>query len=467
MKRNTGSFFQGFALSAFSGGLWLAAYTVPWAGPLMWLALAPAFVALGMAKKYSHALLYMLVTIEIGVGGYMAHLAFQAWMVPLVLALPVPLALLASLVWKFTRRNFTLTVFALAALASCIDLVVSFTPGTGVASPAITQADFPIGLATAFFGGYSLVTFFIILINGLLAGFFLLSSRNESRSAVFIVRAIFFFSLLFTISILSIPSIINVSSFSYKVAALEGGATSPKGRKTLGHYIKLTREAAEQGAKLIVWPEKFLEDDPLSDDALKNEFESLAKETGAFIVLSFQSGNRCLAAPVSPEKGFLEPYAKHYPAFVLGEKAVPGTEEPVYETEWGAFGVMVCFDMHYEDVARKLAHKGAGVIAVSTNSNNRTNALFWTRRAASLRAVENGVTIIVSDAAGGTCIALPDGSLTDIYQNQSGILTAHVDIGPGRTFYNQRGHLLRWLFPLILLAITGISVYHKRHERNQ
>jgi len=65
-----------------------------------------------------------------------------------------------------------------------------------------------------------------------------------------------------------------------------------------------------------------------------------------------------------------------------------GEEYPVFETDFGKLGMLICWDALFPEPARILALKGAEIIAISTAAkpHNRHNA----------RAIENGVYVIVS-----------------------------------------------------------------------
>jgi predicted amidohydrolase len=66
----------------------------------------------------------------------------------------------------------------------------------------------------------------------------------------------------------------------------------------------------------------------------------------------------------------------------------PGRDYPVFETDKGRVGMMVCWDVHFPEVARELARRGAEVIFLPIWGGNETLA-----RA---RAIENQVILVAS-----------------------------------------------------------------------
>lgn len=66
----------------------------------------------------------------------------------------------------------------------------------------------------------------------------------------------------------------------------------------------------------------------------------------------------------------------------------PGEDYPVFETRFGKLGMMVCWDLHFPEVARNLAGHGAEVIAVPIWGGMPSLAI--------ARAVENQVFVVTS-----------------------------------------------------------------------
>jgi predicted amidohydrolase len=66
----------------------------------------------------------------------------------------------------------------------------------------------------------------------------------------------------------------------------------------------------------------------------------------------------------------------------------PGCEYPVFETDFGKVGMMICWDVNYPQVAQELARKGAALILMPIWGGNETLC-----RA---RAIENQIPLVIS-----------------------------------------------------------------------
>ena len=94
----------------------------------------------------------------------------------------------------------------------------------------------------------------------------------------------------------------------------------------------------------------------------------------------------------------------------------PGNEYPVFDTDFGRIGMMICWDVSYPEVARELAVAGAEIIFMPIWGGNETLC-----RA---RAIENQVPLVISgydirsaiyDAAGEPVAQAPSTDTTIIY----------------------------------------------------
>ena len=66
----------------------------------------------------------------------------------------------------------------------------------------------------------------------------------------------------------------------------------------------------------------------------------------------------------------------------------PGDEYPVFDLDFGRVGMMICWDVHFPEVARELGRKGAEVIFLPIWGGNKTLA--------QARAIENQIFLVTS-----------------------------------------------------------------------
>lgn len=98
----------------------------------------------------------------------------------------------------------------------------------------------------------------------------------------------------------------------------------------------------------------------------------------------------------------------------------PGHEYPVFDTDFGRVGMMICWDLHFPEVARELAARGAEVILMPIWGGNETLA-----RA---RAIENQLYLVASGYDFKTAIFDKAGASLAEATNDPCVLVTEVDL---------------------------------------
>lgn len=96
----------------------------------------------------------------------------------------------------------------------------------------------------------------------------------------------------------------------------------------------------------------------------------------------------------------------------------PGDGLEVFETDRGRVVILICYDVEFPELARVAAHKGAQILFVPFNTDERGGYL-RVRYCAQARCIENHVYAAVSGCVGN----LPFVENADIHYAQSGIYT--------------------------------------------
>ena len=99
----------------------------------------------------------------------------------------------------------------------------------------------------------------------------------------------------------------------------------------------------------------------------------------------------------------------------------PGRDYPVFHTDFGTVGLMICYDVMFTDPARALAGRGAQMILMPIAGGDETLA-----RA---RAIENKLFIASSGYDFPTMIIDPDGNVLSRTHEDGTIAQARVDLG--------------------------------------
>jgi predicted amidohydrolase len=98
----------------------------------------------------------------------------------------------------------------------------------------------------------------------------------------------------------------------------------------------------------------------------------------------------------------------------------PGNSFPVFRTDFGRVGMMICWDTQYADPARALALKGAEVILVPIWDGNATLI--------KARAIENQVFLVTSTYGDSSLVLDPNGETQAIASENGTVAVATIDL---------------------------------------
>jgi apolipoprotein N-acyltransferase len=227
-----------------------------------------------------------------------------------------------------------------------------------------------------------------------------------------------------------------------------GATPAERDRGMLERLTAQTREATSRGARLVVWPETALGADPAT--AYATELGELARTTGAYLVVGYgihaPTGFRNEAVTVDPSGDFVGRYAKDHPVGFLGETSISRGTYPTIGTPFGTLATMICADTDFTDTGRKLALRGAKVIAVPSADWRAIAAKHYTLSV--FRALETGAVVAKSEYSRDSAIidgygriaasaVTPDGS--------QAILVADVPLRAGLPPAARFGDWVGWL----------------------
>lgn len=154
--------------------------------------------------------------------------------------------------------------------------------------------------------------------------------------------------------------------------------------RNLGKCLNLIRTAAENGAKLLIFPECSLtgycfssldEAFPIAESIpgpCTEAIVRLCKELDVYSVVGLleKDGKKIYNALVfAGPRGLVGKYRKiHLPYLGIDRFVTHGDQHfPVFETRVGRVGVNICFDVRFPESARVMALQGAEIIALPTN----------------------------------------------------------------------------------------------------
>jgi predicted amidohydrolase len=106
--------------------------------------------------------------------------------------------------------------------------------------------------------------------------------------------------------------------------------------------------------------------------------------------------------------------------------AVPGNSLPVFTTDFGKIGILICWDSAFPEVSRILALNGAEILFCPIWGDVRgTDSWKITARS---RAIDNGVYFVTSIFDGHSLIVNPAGDVLQESGTQGTLITATIDL---------------------------------------
>jgi apolipoprotein N-acyltransferase len=140
----------------------------------------------------------------------------------------------------------------------------------------------------------------------------------------------------------------------------------------------------------------------------------------------------------------------------------PAEKSHVFLIPQGGFGVLICYEIIFPELSRRLAHDGANLLVTITNDAwfGRTSAPYQHLSMATFRAVENRRYIARSANTGISGFVDITGKIirtTDIFR--PAYLAGEVGLGKNLTFYTKYGDVFSWaclfISAMFLWRITG------------
>lgn len=200
----------------------------------------------------------------------------------------------------------------------------------------------------------------------------------------------------------------------FKVAAIQMNSREDV-QANLDTAIRLIREAAHSGARVVAVPENFLYIGPDKSRCLSKDgkeiiaIRELAQEREIIIVAgSIREKTADEKLPhnvcyvIAPDGLILEEYRKIHlfdvdlptgEKYRESEEVTAGSSVKVLDTSFGRFGLTICYDLRFPELYRKLALKGAQTIFVPSNFTLHTGKDHWLTLVKA-RAIENTCYVV-------------------------------------------------------------------------
>ncbi len=254
-----------------------------------------------------------------------------------------------------------------------------------------------------------------------------------------------------------------------RVAAIQNGLANEDARAAdrYDRYLAQTRQAAERGARLIVWNEAGLVFDPQREHTA--ELRRLAHDTDAYLAIGYEveeagGKHRNAVTLLSPDGRFLGVYGKDHPGTFAGDYNDFQGDFPVYDTQLGHLATIICYDLDYTDTARIMTRGGARLIATPSSDVPSIAATHFTHLV--FRAIENRVSMVKADSRFDSAIIDPWGRILERTSDRHGrtqaTLVADVPLGSGRSPWVSFGNWFGWLVVAAAAAFAAVGLWSRR-----
>ena len=408
---------------------------------------------------------------------------------------------------KWLSRHAVLHPLLFACLWTALEWWQAHSGWSGV-----PWARLPLGQAetvallqsSALFGSY-VVTFLLVAVNGLLA--YLLLHPTKRILCAALALGLFVGNMGF--GILRMATVKETGT-PLRVAAIQGNKGSLENwnsgtlDRVLNVYGDLSREAAAQGAQLIVWPETCIPANIDRQPWVYDYVTNLAMECGVPILCGLFTqvedsiadyNSTMVALPDGTmhdtiyNKRNPVPFGEFVPFRKLIMTVIPplanintlaadipaGEDSVVFDLSLGNVGSLICFDSIYERNAFDSLDNGAQLLAVSTNDSWFTDSRgVWMHHAQSqLRAIEMGRYVVRAANTGVSSLINDRGEvLMSLAPMKTGYVMETVYLSDRVTVYSTIGNVFAYVCltlcaAAILPPLGGLALTRAANHRGK
>lgn len=363
----------------------------------------------------------------------------------------------------------------------------------------IGQSEYlPILQSASLFGSY-FISFLLLIVNGLFA-YAILNFRVRKKAilCVGLAAAILLSNILLGVGLMHKR---DGDRVTVKVAAIQGNVDmDAKGsalRELMRVYGDMTRQAAAEGAKIVVWPESIFPYRMNRYPTLSDFVTDLAAECDVTLIVGAlyrgedgKSYNTLYM--VTPDGGIsdnlyhkrhLVPFGEYVPMrdlimtlipplaelSALDDDLTPGDDTALFETEWGKLGGLICFDSIYEELTRASVRDGANLMLLPSNDSwwfSTSVETYQNETQAMLRAIEGGRYLVRSGNTGISSIITEHGEHKSwLAPMTKGIAISEVEMCTDTTLYARIGNLLVYLCMAFVLLLYPVDFIMQKNKK--
>jgi len=177
-------------------------------------------------------------------------------------------------------------------------------------------------------------------------------------------------------------------------------ASQSTNQKGISHAVKILKKLGKNETDIVCMPEQWLKNNEIRDFELEfSEFKKIAKEfsmtiiSGAFYEIT-KKKTSIVSPVIGPSGEIIGKQEKIHPFDYEKNSVKPGNEAKIFNTSC-KFGVIICYDMVFPNVANTLVKKGAQVL-FSPSRIVRRGIEPW-QMYVQVRALENRIPILAAN----------------------------------------------------------------------
>ncbi len=359
-----------------------------------------------------------------------------------------------------------------------------------------SQVDGPL-LGLAAVGGSPLVTFAVALVGGLVAWAVLPGQLTRRLIAVAAAAVIVVVGMIIPAAMMS-DNAITVAVVQGNVPELNFDYNDERRVITRNNAAVTSRlaEAVQAGSverpDLVVWPENSSDIDPYADARTSADISAAVDAVGAPTLVgalvptaderNVENTSIVWVPAGGPEATYVKrhpmPFGEYIPFRRLARLIAPEVDQQPRDFVAGQavgvlpmgatqVGVVICFEVAFDNLVRDAVRDGGEILAVQTNNATFGFSPMTEQQLAMsrFRAVEHGRTVLVSALAGVSAIVEPDGTVVDRADlDTQAVLVAEVPLGTRHTIATTMGEWPEWILVAVTLgaAISAVLVSRRR-----
>lgn len=342
--------------------------------------------------------------------------------------------------------------------------------------------------SASLFGGL-FITLLILLINFMIALFFIYLEKKSLKSLSFIIAAFLIYFFNSFIGEIIIKNTKN-NTEPQKILLVQGNFSKKEKwnhqpEEIMDKYLELTYKNLKEDIKLVVYPETALSGSIFEDESFKQKLYNFCHENNITILLGSQYNdgnlryNACVA--VYPEKKYSEiyfkqilvPFGEYTPFFsninvqFISNSFSKGNKCVLIKTEVGKLGCGICFESIFPNLISENSKNGAEAIVILTNDSwlGKSIPLYQHHSHSILRAVENKKYIINCTNTGISSVISSNGEIVVKSNiNCSDTISGEIFTNNFNTFYTIYGDIIIIPSCIIILIISIKLIYKKISE---